>query len=257
MICTGIIPARFASTRLPGKVLADIGGIPMIERVCRRAAPAVDRLIVAADDIRIVRAVEAFGRHAVLTSPDAPNGTARCAEALALINDDADIIVNIQADEPFIDPADITAAVSCFSDPTVDIVTLARRFGPGEDISELLSPDNPKVVMDSRMNALYFSRAALPFVRDVAVEQWPAAASLHLHVGLYAFRRSLLPDIAALPSCPLEKAERLEQLRWLAAGYRIRIAMTESRTISVDTPADLENARRFASAHDHLKHPLP
>lgn len=246
MICTGIIPARFASTRFPGKVLADIGGIPMIEHVYRHASTVVDNLWVAADDLRIIRAVEAFGGRAVLTSTEAPNGTARCAEALSLIHDNADIIVNIQADEPFLDPADISAVVRCFGDPSVDIATLARRFDPAEGIDVLMSPDNPKVVMDTRMNALYFSRAVIPFVRGLSAAEWPDNASFHLHVGLYAFRRKQLLEIAGLGPTPLENAERLEQLRWLQNGYRIRIAMTETRSISVDTPADLLHARRHA-----------
>lgn len=247
-----IIPARFASTRLPGKPLALIQGEPMIWHVYSQAAKALgpDNVLVATDHRSILQAVTLRGGNALITSPDLDCGTARCAEALRISGLNPDLVINLQADEPLINPADILKLVRCFDDPLVDIATLARPFNPTEGFDSLFSPDNPKVVFDDSMNALYFSRSIIPYVRDVDWQQWIHSASFHIHVGSYAFRPHVLRRVAALPPSSLEKAEKLEQLRWLQAGLRIRIALTQSHCISIDTPDDLEIVRRiFNSNH--------
>lgn len=247
----GIIPARIGSTRLPGKALAMICGKPMIQRVYERAVAAIPDLWVATDSLEILERVESFGGRALMTSADAPDGTARCAEAIELTGcDDDTIIVNIQGDEPFVKPDDIKALLKCFEDPTVETATLARRFDPAEGVGVLTCPDNPKLVMDSRMNALYFSRSVIPYVRGGSKEEWPKEAIFYLHIGMYAYRARTLKKLAQLPAGDLFRAERLEQLRWLEAGYRIRVALVEHRTISVDTPEDLQRAIEHASITD-------
>lgn len=247
MNCIGIIPARYSSSRLPGKALAMIGGKPMIQHVYERARNAVEDLWVATDDCRILDTVKNFGGNAIMTSPTATSGTARCAEAFNTLGSNASIVINIQGDEPFLNPDDIHTATTCFEDPDVEIATLARRFDPAEGFESLFCSDNPKVVMDRNMNALYFSRSIIPYVRDYPWQDWHANSEFYIHVGLYAFRSETLRRIVSLPDNPLEKAERLEQLRWLGAGIKIRIALTDSTTISVDTPADLEKANRHYS----------
>lgn len=238
----GIIPARYGSTRFPGKPLALINGKPMIRHVYERAANALgsESVFVATDDDRIFDVVRGFGGNAIMTAADVTNGTARCAAALEVIANDADIILNIQGDEPMIDPADISNIVECFDDESVDIATLARRFRPEEDSDILLSPDNPKVIMDNSNNALYFSRALIPYVRNRHCNIWAESAAFHLHVGTYGFRRHILGKIVTLPETEIERVEQLEQLRWLAAGFRIKVAITNNKTISIDTPTDLE-----------------
>jgi len=230
-----VIPARYDSTRFPGKALADIGGKPMIEHVYRRAAEAelVDAVVVATDDRRILDAVEAFGGIARLTSGAHRTGTDRVAEIAADLP--ADIIVNVQGDEPLIDPAMISAVVTPFrEDASVQMTTARRALTDPED---LLNPHVVKVVADGRGDALYFSRSAIP----------NGAGAAFVHVGLYAFRREFLLRFAALPQTPLEVAESLEQLRALEHGYRIRTVVTEHHSIGVDTPQDLERARRLSA----------
>lgn len=241
-----IIPARYASTRFPGKPLADIGGEPMIWHVYSAAARAFgsDNTLVATDDEHICRAVTSRGGRAVVTPRPVDNGTARCLQALKITGDNPDVIVNVQGDEPFIQPEDLKRLVDCFSDPEVEIVTMARRFEPGEDPAILLSPDNPKVVLDADSDALYFSRSVIPAVRGAS--QIPVAGvDYFIHVGLYAFRASTLRELMKLGPTPLETAEKLEQLRWLEAGYPVKVVLTRNRGISVDTPADLERARQY------------
>ncbi len=238
----GIIPARYGSTRFPGKPLADIDGKPMVMHVYERAAEALgaDAVFVATDDSRIIYAVESRGGRAVMTSGKVANGTARCADAIRQLGVTPDIIVNIQGDEPRIDPADIRKVAECFKDPAVNIATLARKFKAEEGFDTLFSPDNPKVVTDINGDALYFSRSIIPYVRDVVWKEWPESAPFLMHVGTYGFRREVLERIVTLPESSAERAEKLEQLRWLQAGYRIRIALTDNHPISIDTPADLE-----------------
>jgi 3-deoxy-manno-octulosonate cytidylyltransferase (CMP-KDO synthetase) len=231
-----IIPARYQSTRLPGKALADIAGRPMIEHVYRRAAAArsVSRVIVATDDRRIVEAVEAFGGEVRLTSPSHPSGTDRLAEVAASL--DCDVVVNVQGDEPVLAPDTIDAAVAPFSgNPSLEMSTLRRRI---TDPEELRNPNVTKVVVDRDGFAMYFSRAPIPFTRAGQPEA-PAWA----HVGLYVYRRETLLRLAALPPTALERAEALEQLRALEHGIRIKAIETTPDTIGVDTPEDLARVR--------------
>ncbi|OFW29099.1 MAG: 3-deoxy-manno-octulosonate cytidylyltransferase [Acidobacteria bacterium RIFCSPLOWO2_12_FULL_65_11] len=242
MSVVAVIPARFASTRLPAKVLADIDGHPMIEHVYRRAAlcPSVSRVIVATDDLRVASVVHRFGGEAWMTRSDHPSGTDRLAEVAAAL--DCDVVVNVQGDEPLIDPGSITEAVALFgSDPSLQVTTLYRRVSAA---SELTDPNVVKIVVDRGGFALYFSRAPIPFVRDPR-GGWPP---LLKHVGVYAYRRSALLVLAALEPTPLERAESLEQLRALEHGIRIRAVETRYDSFSVDTPGDLEQVRRLIAA---------
>jgi 3-deoxy-manno-octulosonate cytidylyltransferase (CMP-KDO synthetase) len=237
-----IIPARFASTRLPGKPLADIAGHPMVEHVYRRAAAArcISRVIVATDDDRIAAAVARFGGEVVMTSTAHQSGTDRLAEVARTL-DAAEIIVNVQGDEPLLAPAMIDEAVAPLAaDRSIELSTLRRRI---DDPRELDNPNIVKVVVDADGFAMYFSRAAVPFVRNrqALTETWR-------HVGLYVYRRDCLLRLAALPRTPLERAEALEQLRALEHGIRIRVIETSYDTIGVDTPADLERVRQLAGA---------
>ena len=235
-----IIPARFASTRLPGKPLADIDGHPMIEHVYRRAARAVPRVIVATDDPRVVDAVVRFGGEVRLTRRDHPSGTDRLAEVAASL--DCDVVVNVQGDEPLVEPQSIMDLVAPFAaDPSLQMTTLYRRI---EDPRELGNPNIVKLVLDRAGFALYFSRAPIPFQRDPR-GGW---APLYRHIGLYAYRRSALLVLAALEPTPLERVESLEQLRALEHGIRIKAVETTADTISVDTPDDLETVRRLLAA---------
>lgn len=239
----GIIPARYASSRFPGKPLADIGGMTMIERVYRQASKALDSVIVATDDSRIYDEVKRFGGEVVMTSEAHRSGTDRCYEAYVKSGSDADVVINIQGDEPFIDPTQIEAVMQCFVDePTTPIATLVRRFDPALGWDALFNPNTPKVVLDNDGNALYFSRSIIPYVRGHEWTEWIDSAVFHTHVGLYAYRADVLGEITSLPQSPLELAESLEQLRWLQNGYRIATALTTSPTIGIDTPADLERA---------------
>jgi 3-deoxy-manno-octulosonate cytidylyltransferase (CMP-KDO synthetase) len=244
-----LIPARFGSTRLPGKPLSNIHGKPMVQRVYERVCQAtrVDRVLVATDDERIARAVAGFGGEVVMTSPDHASGTDRLAEAAASL--DADVIVNVQGDEPLIDPAVIDAVVEPFADePSLPMATVSM---PLRSLEDMLSPSVVKVVVDGRGNALYFSRSPIPFVRDGGPSDARTAAlraiTLGLarqHVGLYAYRKDALLRFAALPRSPLEEAEGLEQLRALAAGMAIRVVPRSGEAgRAVDTPADLEQVR--------------
>lgn len=241
----GIIPARYGSTRFPGKALADLGGRPVVRHVYERASAVLPRVVVATDDERILHAVEAFGGEAVMTSPTHRSGTDRCLEAVQRLGAQEDIVINIQGDEPFIDPRQLEALMGCFADPAVDIASLARVFDPAAGFEALADPNTPKVVVDDAMNALYFSRSVIPYVRGASPEEWPAKTRYLTHVGLYAYRRSVLEAIAALPQSSLELAESLEQLRWLQAGLTIRMALTDLPNIGIDTPADLEAAKRL------------
>jgi 3-deoxy-manno-octulosonate cytidylyltransferase (CMP-KDO synthetase) len=233
-----LIPARFASTRLPGKPLADIDGRTMIEHVYRRAAasPVVSRVIVATDDLRIATTVAGFGGNVRLTRTDHLTGTDRLAEVASKL--DCDVVVNVQGDEPLLDPRAIAEAVAPFADPAISITTLYRRILTP---AELANPDIVKVVVDRGGFALYFSRAPIPFARDPR-GGWPP---LYRHVGLYAYRRHTLMLLASLDPTPLERAEALEQLRALEHGIRIKAVETAYDSIGVDTPQDLEQVRRL------------
>jgi 3-deoxy-manno-octulosonate cytidylyltransferase (CMP-KDO synthetase) len=237
-----VIPARFGSTRFPGKPLADIDGRPMIEHVYSRArlAKSVSRVIVATDDLRVATAVIKFGGEVKLTRIDHPSGTDRLAEVAAKL--DCDIIVNVQGDLPLVDPGAIDEAVAPFSaDPGVLITTLYRRI---TDAAELKNPNIVKIAIDRGGFALYFSRAPIPYVRDPR-GGWPP---MYRHIGLYAYRRSALLVMAALEPTPLERAEALEQLRALEHGIRIKTVETAFDSVEVDTPEDLEHVRRLMTA---------
>jgi 3-deoxy-manno-octulosonate cytidylyltransferase (CMP-KDO synthetase) len=236
-----VIPARFASTRFPGKPLADIDGKPMIEHVYRRAeaSPVVKRVIVATDDLRIATRVKGFGGNVKLTRPDHLSGTDRLAEVASAL--DCDVVVNVQGDEPLLDPRAITELVGPLSDRSVSMTTLYRRI---EQPTELSNPNIVKVVLDRAGFALYFSRAPIPHVRDPR-GGWPP---MFRHVGVYAYRRTALMVLASLEPTPLERAESLEQLRALEHGIRIRAVETSYDSIGVDTPEDLEQVRRLLTA---------
>ncbi len=238
----GIIPARYQSTRFPGKPLAVIDGMTMIERVVKQASKArsLGRVIVATDDQRIASHVKDFGGEAVMTDPKHPSGTDRCYEALEIAGkNEYDLVVNIQGDEPFIDPGQIDLACSCFSSSQVQIATLVKKIS---DVSTLLDPNTPKAVLDAHMRAIYFSRAPIPYCRgEKEAKDWIVKHTYYKHIGLYAYRTDILAEITQLRPSALELAESLEQLRWIEHGYRIQAAITEHESVSVDTPDDLLN----------------
>lgn len=237
-----IIPARYASTRFPGKPLAMLGGKPVIQRVYEQVTRVLPEAWVATDDERIRQAVDAFGGHVVMTRADHKSGTDRIEEAAEKINTDADVIVNIQGDEPFIQPAQIEEVCRQFDDPTTQIATLGKPFTTMDAVD---NPNSPKIVTDVRGFALYFSRSVIPFVRGEEHATWLDHFPYLKHLGIYAYRRDVLREVTQLPQSPLEKAESLEQLRWLQNGYRIRVGLTDVETVGIDTPADLERAEEF------------
>ncbi|MBQ4344372.1 MAG: 3-deoxy-manno-octulosonate cytidylyltransferase [Muribaculaceae bacterium] len=241
----GIIPARYASTRFPGKPLADICGKSMIERVYIQASKELDIVAIATDDDRIADAVKAFGGNVVMTSSEHRSGTDRCFEAYQNLRSNADVVINIQGDEPFIDPSQIAAVKQCFDVPDTQIATLVRRFDPSRGFEALFDNNTPKVVMDNDMNAIYFSRSIIPYVRNYDWKEWVDKAEFFTHVGMYAYRAEVLGEITKLPQSSLEIAESLEQLRWVQNGYKIKVGITDCPTIGIDTPADLEEARRL------------
>jgi 3-deoxy-manno-octulosonate cytidylyltransferase (CMP-KDO synthetase) len=240
----GIIPARYASSRFPGKPLVMIGNKPMIQRVYEQARKALETVWVATDDKRIFDAVKDFGGNVVMTSPNHLSGTDRCAEAVTAINRDTetkiDIVINIQGDEPFIRPEQINLLVRCFDDESVEIATLVRKVEPGEDV---FNPNQPKVIINYYGDAIYFSRAAIPFIRDAEKNDWSRQHVFYKHPGLYAYRCETLKKITLLARSPLEISESLEQNRWIENGYRIRTAVTTWESIGIDTPDDLEKAK--------------
>jgi len=238
----GIIPARYASTRFPGKPLADLGGKPMIQRVYERVSMKMKHVWVATDNNRIADAVRAFGGNVVLTSPDHRSGTDRCLEAYRNIGSKAYVIVNIQGDEPFIDPEQLQQIMDCFLDPSTQIATLVRPFRAELGYEALENPNSPKVVFDNNMNALMFSRSVIPFIRGAERSQWPQKHQFYTHIGMYAYRADILAEITQLPQSSLELAESLEQLRWLQNGYKIKVGISSCPTIGIDTPADLAAA---------------
>ncbi len=241
----GIIPARYASTRFPGKPLADICGKSMIERVYIQAHKELENVAVATDDERIAEAVKAFGGNVVMTSTEHRSGTDRCFEAYNNLKSNADVIINIQGDEPFIDPTQITAIKECFNSADTQIATLVRKFDPSKGFEALFDCNTPKVVFDNDMNAIYFSRSIIPYVRNHEWREWINNVDFYTHVGMYAYRASVLGKITRLPQSSLELAESLEQLRWVQNGYKIKVGITHCPTIGIDTPADLEAARKL------------
>ena len=239
-----IIPARYASTRFPGKPLAEIGGKPVIQHVVEKAAKVSSDVFVAMDDDRIYRKVMAFGGQAVMTASTHRSGTDRCFEAYCKIVSERDlsydVVINVQGDEPFILPEQIRALANCFEDPEIQIATLAKQFDNNTDIFD---PNKVKVVFSGGGKALYFSRSPIPYCRGVETQDWFAETAFYKHVGMYAYRPEVLKEITALLPGRLEKAESLEQLRWLENGYHIAVKITEHESIGIDTPADLEKAK--------------
>ena len=246
LIFAGIIPARYASMRFPGKPLALIGSKPMIQLVYEQASKALENVFVATDDERIYNKVEEFGGKAVMTATTHMSGTDRCAEAAEIIGkkwcNKPDIVINIQGDEPFIKPEQIDLLKKCFDSEDVKIATLIRKTAPGED---LFNPNQIKVVIDKFNQALYFSRSVIPFVREADPSQWTLRHSFYKHVGLYAYRTDVLGELTRLFRTPLEIAESLEQNRWLENGFRIKTSVTKWESIGIDTPEDLEKAKEI------------
>lgn len=239
------IPARYASTRFPAKPLAVLGGKPVIQRVCEQASKVFDQVYVATDDERIEKVVKDAGFNAVMTRADHKSGTDRCYEAYLKSGSDAQVVVNIQGDEPFIRPSQLITVRDLFNDPKTDIATLVKPFAPDSSFERISNPNSPKVVVDDNWNALYFSRSVIPYLRGIPQEEWASRHTFYKHIGLYAFRSEVLAKVTSLPQAPLEKAESLEQLRWLSAGYTIRVGVTDVETIGIDTPQDLAAAEAF------------
>ena len=237
-----IIPARYASTRFPGKPLAMLGGKTVIQRVYEQAASVLGEAYVATDDERIFRTVEAFGGKAVMTRADHQSGTDRIEEAAEKINTTADVIINVQGDEPFIQRSQIETLMHLFDDPETQIGTIGKPFDTMEAVE---NPNSPKIVTDLRGYALYFSRSVIPYIRGKEHDEWLSHFPYLKHLGLYAYRREVLAEITKLPQSPLEKAESLEQLRWLQNGYRIKVGLTDVETVGIDTPEDLARAEAY------------
>ncbi len=235
----GIIPARYASTRFPGKPLAVINGKSMIQRVYEQAnlSKSISKIIVATDDERIASHVESFGGAVCMTSPKHNSGTERCFEVVDTIKDvEFDVVINIQGDEPYIDPTQIDLLASCFSKKEIQIATLIKKIHQN---NELLSPNVVKVVTDNSKKAVYFSRSPIPYVRGTEQDEWVTKHDFYKHIGIYAYRKDILKSIVALPVSNLEKAESLEQLRWIENGFSISTELTNFESIAVDTPDDL------------------
>lgn len=238
----GIIPARYASTRFPGKPLADMKGKYMIQRVYEQARKVLDHVCVATDDDRIFNAVQSFGGEVVMTSAQHRSGTDRCFEAYRTLGGHEDVVINIQGDEPFIKPEQIESLIACFDSPQIQIATLVRPFEASEGYEALANPNSPKVVLNERHEALYFSRSVIPYLRGVEPAEWLARHTYYKHIGMYGYRADVLGQITCLPQSSLELAESLEQLRWLQNGYTIKVGITTQETIGIDTPTDLEKA---------------
>ncbi len=236
----GIIPARYASTRFPGKPLADILGQPMIQRVYERASQVLDTVVVATDDQRIYDAVVQFGGRVVMTSENHKTGTDRCYEALTKLPETYDVVINIQGDEPFIAIDQIEALKNCFVSDQIQLATLVKPFDANTSIDELENPNTPKVILSQTGEAICFSRSVIPYLRGVEKSQWAAAHTYYKHIGIYAYRTDILAQITKMTQTPIEKAESLEQLRWLENGLHIHVAITHSDNHSIDTPEDLQ-----------------
>lgn len=237
-----VIPARYSSSRFPGKPLAVLAGKPVIQRVYEQVTKVLSEAWVATDDERIYNTVSDFGGKAVMTRQDHKSGTDRIEEAVEKIKTDADVIVNIQGDEPFIQPSQIETVCKQFDNPSTQIATIGKPFTSMESVE---NPNSPKIVTDVNGFALYFSRSVIPYVRGVEEKEWLSHFPFLKHLGIYAYRREVLREITRLPQSPLEKAESLEQLRWLQNGYRIRVGITNVETVGIDTPDDLRRAEEF------------
>ena len=244
MKVVGIIPARYGSSRFPGKPLAMIKGKTMIQRVCEQAWKSkLDDVVVATDDIRIADEVLKFGGKYVMTDPRHQSGTDRCCEALEILEEQYDAVINIQGDEPFIDPRHIDLLVDMISRDDTQLASLVKRI---DDEEELFGSNKVKVVMDKAGNALYFSRNPIPYMRNVAREKWLQKGCFFQHLGIYAYKAEILRQIATMQPTALELAESLEQLRWLENGLSIRMAVVEADSLAIDSPADLAKAIEIA-----------
>ena len=246
----GIIPARYASTRFPAKPLAMLGGKPVIQRVYEQVKSVMDDVFVATDDERILSVVKSFGGKAIMTREDHKSGTDRCYEAYQKCGIEADVVINIQGDEPFIQPSQIQTLQRCFDEVSTQIATLVKPFTPADGLETLQNPNSPKVVVSDDWRALYFSRSVIPYLRGIDQNEWLLRHTFYKHIGLYAYRTDTLGEITRLPQSTLEKAESLEQLRWLDNGYIIRVGTTDVETIGIDTPDDLKKAEEFLKMKD-------
>jgi 3-deoxy-manno-octulosonate cytidylyltransferase (CMP-KDO synthetase) len=235
-----LIPARYQSTRFPGKPLALLGGKPVIQRVYENTAKALDNVWVATDDDRISGAVKSFGGNVIKTHAGHRSGTDRCAEAARILEQKSefDVIINVQGDEPFVRKEQIEQLMNCF-DGNTEIATLIKEI---ENVDELFNPNRPKVVLDKNQNALYFSRSPIPFVRGETENNWLLANKFWAHIGMYAYRKDILQKLTELMPGKLEQAEALEQLRWLENGFSIKTAVTHFQSMGIDTPEDLQMA---------------
>lgn len=241
----GVIPSRFGSTRFPGKPLIDLAGKSMIQRVYVQAKKSklLSDVIVATDDERIFHHVEKFGGKAMMTSSSHQSGTDRCAEVLEKLNSDYHAVINIQGDEPFINPDQIDLLAKCFEDKNTELATLINRT---DDSNLIQNPNRIKVVIDKNNQALYFSRSPIPFQKEKSVSDWAKNHPYYLHIGIYGYRSDVLKKITLLPVSSLEKTESLEQLRWLENGYRIKVAETNFESYSIDSPEDVNNVLKMA-----------
>jgi 3-deoxy-manno-octulosonate cytidylyltransferase (CMP-KDO synthetase) len=239
----GIIPARFASTRFPGKPLVDIGGKSMIQRVYEQVSKVLADVYVATDDQRIFDAVLAFGGRAIMTSDQHKSGTDRCYEAYSKLSGNFDVVINVQGDEPFIQPEQIETLKDCFKSTETEIATLAKRFTEKDGFEALNNPNSPKLVVNKSDEAMYFSRSIIPFRRGAETADWILLNTYLKHVGIYAYRADVLRQLTQLEQSPLEISESLEQLRWLENGFRIKVGYTDVETVGIDTPEDLEKVK--------------
>lgn len=238
----GIIPARYASTRFPGKPLALLGEKPVIQHVYEKVAAVLEAAYVATDDERIYDVVKSFGGQVVMTRTDHKSGTDRIEEAIEKIGGEWDVVVNVQGDEPFVAKSQLDTICHCFDDPTTQIATLGKPF---ESMEAVQNPNSPKIVVDNMGFAMYFSRSVIPYVRGKEKSSWLTHYPFLKHLGIYAYRKDVLRQVTQLPQSSLEIAENLEQLRWLQNGFKIKVGTTDVETVGIDTPQDLERAEEF------------
>ena len=238
----GIIPARYASTRFPGKPLALLGGKPVIQHVYEKVAAVLEAAYVATDDERIYDVVKSLGGQVVMTRTDHKSGTDRIEEAIEKIGGEWDVVVNVQGDEPFVAKSQLDTICHCFDDPTTQIATLGKPF---ESMEAVQNPNSPKIVVDNMGFAMYFSRSVIPYVRGKEMSSWLTHYPFLKHLGIYAYRKDVLRQVTQLPQSSLEIAESLEQLRWLQNGFKIKVGTTDVETVGIDTPQDLERAEEF------------
>lgn len=238
----GIIPARYASTRFPGKPLALLGGKPVIQHVYEKVAAVLEAAYVATDDERIYDVVKSFGGQVVMTRTDHKSGTDRIEEAIEKIGGEWDVVVNVQGDEPFVAKSQLDTICHCFDDSTTQIATLGKPF---ESMEAVQNPNSPKIVVDNMGFAMYFSRSVIPYVRGKEKSSWLTHYPFLKHLGIYAYRKDVLRQVTLLPQSSLEIAESLEQLRWLQNGFKIKVGTTDVETVGIDTPQDLERAEEF------------